>query len=224
MKISDIPINLRPREKATLYGIETLSDQELLALIIGSGVRGNSAIDIADELLKTYGGSMVQLAKSSYRELEQFQGLKTSNALKLLATFEFHNRLNSPAYKRITKIEGPNDVYSRYQYLENFDQEVLVLIMLDLRMKIIKEKVLYKGTYDSFSIDVRQVIQEVILAKAKYFIIAHNHPDGETKPSSDDILTTKAIEKTAKNLGIKLIDHIIIFKDGFASAMNPTQI
>ena len=224
MKISDIPLNLRPREKAVLYGIEKLTDQELLALIIGSGVRGNSAIEIAGELLKTYSNSMEGLSKSSFRELESFKGLKKSNALKLLATFEFHNRLNSPTYKKITKIEGPKDVFLRYQYLENFAQEVLVLIMLDTKMRIIKEKVLYEGTFDSFSIDIRQIVQEVILAKAKSFILVHNHPDEESKPSNDDILTTKAIAKTTKNLGIKLIDHIIIYKGGFSSVINNAQI
>ena len=223
MKISDIPLNLRPREKATLYGIEKLTDQELLALIIGSGVRGNSAIDIAGDLLKTYSNSMEGLSKSSFRELESFKGLKKSNALKLLATFEFHNRLNSPTYKKITKIEGPRDVYSRYQYLENLSQEVLVLIMLDLKMRIIKEKILYQGTFDSFSIDVRQIIQELILAKAKSFILVHNHPDEETNPSNDDIITTNVIAKTTKNFGIKLIDHIIIYKGGFSSIINKEE-
>ena len=167
---------------------------------------------------------MEGLSKSSFRELEAFKGLKKSNALKLLATFEFHSRLNSPAYKKVTKIEGPKDVFLRYQYLEDFSQEVLVLIMLDLKMRIIKEQVLYQGTFDSFSIDVRQVVREVILAKAKSFILVHNHPDEETKPSADDILSTKAVAKTTKNLGIKLIDHIIIYKGGFSSVINNEEV
>ena len=216
MRISDIPINLRPREKALQYGIEELSDQELLTLIIGSGTRGNSAFDIATDLLKSHANSLELLSRTNYQSLIGYLGLKKSIALRLLATFEFHKRLISGRYQKVEKIESVSDVYFRYKYLENFDQEVLVILMLDLKLRIIKEKVLYKGTFDSFTIDVREVIQELILAKAKYFYLLHNHPDEEKEPSDDDILSTKVIEKTAKNLGIQLINHLVIFKGGFS--------
>lgn len=219
MKISDIPYYLRPREKAMCYGIEKLNDQELLALIIGSGVRGYSAVDIANELLKTHGNSLELLAKTTYESLQDYQGLKKSIALRLLATFEFNRRLNSSLYKSVAKIEDPGDVYKRYQYLENFDQEVLIILMLDSKMKIIKEKLLYKGTKDSFSIDVREVVQEVILAKAKLFILIHNHPDGNKDISKEDLLATKMVQKSSSSLGIKLVDHIVIFKGGYSSIL-----
>lgn len=217
MKISDIPFYLRPREKALQFGIEELSDQELLALIIGSGSKGNSAIDIAGELLKTHANSMESLSNTNYRSLLGYLGLKKSIALRLLATFEFHKRLASPKYQKVVQIESNSDVYFRYKYLENFDQEVLVIIMLDLKKRILKEKVLYKGTFDGFSIDVREVIQELILARAKYFYLVHNHPDEESTPSDEDVLATKMINKTTSNLGIKLIDHVVIYRNGFSS-------
>ena len=88
--------------------------------------------------------------------------------------------------------------------------------MLDLKHRIIKEKTLYKGTFNSFSIDVRQVIQELFLAKAKFFYLIHNHPDEESSPSNEDILATKVIEKASKNLSIKLLDHIVVFKGGYS--------
>jgi len=216
MKISDIPINLRPREKALQYGIEELSDQELLALIIGSGGKGNSAIDIAGELLKTHANSMESLSNTNYASLQTYLGLKKSIALRLLATFEFHKRLNSSKYKNVLIIESLNDVYFRYKNMENLDHEELVILMLDLKHRIIKEKVLYKGTFDSFSIDVREIIEELILAKAKYFYLIHNHPDEETEASQEDIFATKVVEKASKNLGIKLINHLVIYKGGFS--------
>ena len=134
MKISDIPFNLRPREKALHYGIEELSDQELLALIIGSGGRGNSAIDIANELLKSHANSMESLSNTNYQSLLSFLGLKKSIALRLLATFEFHKRLNSSKYKNPLKIESVHDVYFRYQNMEDLDHEELVILMLDLKL------------------------------------------------------------------------------------------
>ena len=215
MRISDIPENLRPREKALQYGIEELSDQELLALIIGSGVRGHSAIDIAGELLSTYAYSLEALSNTNYQSLLGHLGLKESIALRLLATFEFHKRLISNRYQKITKIDNEEQVYFRYRYLENYDQEVLIILMLDLKGRIIKEKELYKGTFDSFSIDVKQVIQELILAKAKSFYLIHNHPDEEPRASEEDILATKVIEKASKNLSIKLLNHVVIFKGGY---------
>ena len=217
MKISDIPINLRPREKALMYGIEELSDQELLALIIGSGGRGNSAIDIAGELLKTHANSMESLSNTNYCSLLSYLGLKKSIALRLLATFEFNRRLNTYKYKNPSRIDTIHDVYFRYQNMENLDHEELVILMLDLKHRIIKEKVLYKGTFDSFEIDVRQVLQELVLAKAKFFYLIHNHPDEDSSPSDDDILSTKIVEKASKNMGINLIDHLIIFRGGFSS-------
>ena len=216
MRISDIPENLRPREKALQYGIEELSDQELLALIIGSGVRGHSAIDIAGELLSTYAYSLEALSNTNYQSLLGHLGLKESIALRLLATFEFHKRLISNRYQKITKIDNEEQVYFRYRYLENFDQEVLVILMLDLKGRIIKEKTLYKGTFDGFSIDVKQIIQELILAKAKSFYLIHNHPDEEPIASEEDILATKVIEKASKSLSVKLLNHIVIFKGGYS--------
>jgi DNA repair protein RadC len=216
MRISDIPENLRPREKALQYGIEELSDQELLTLIIGSGTRGNSAFDIATELLRSHANSLELLSRTNYQSLLGFRGLKKSIALRLLATFEFHKRLISGRYQNITKIDSVSEVYFRYKYLENFEQEVLVILMLDLKLRIIKEKILYKGTFDSFTIDVREVIHELVLATAKYFYLIHNHPDEEKEPSEDDILSTKIVEKTALNLGIQLLNHLVIFKGGFS--------
>ena len=215
MKISDIPLNLRPREKALRFGIEELSDQELLALLIGSGGVDNSAMDIAGTLLKTHGNSMEALSLENYASLTGYLGLKESKGMRLLATFEFHKRLNSHRYKNMTKIESNYDIYSRYKNMENLDHEELIVLMLNSSKKILKEIVLYKGTFDSFEIDIRQIVQELILAKAKYYYLIHNHPDNESSPSQEDILATKIIEKTSSNLGIKLINHLIILKGGF---------
>lgn len=216
MRISDIPINLRPREKALQYGIEELSDQELLALIVGSGTKGHSAIDIASDLLQTHVNSLELLSSTNYQSLLGYLGLKKSIALRLLATFEFHKRLISNKYQNLVKIESVEDVYFRYKFMEDFEQEVLIILMLDLKHRIIKEKTLYKGTFDTFTIDVRQIIQELILAKAKYFYLLHNHPDEEASPSEDDIIATKVVEKSAKNLGVNLENHLIIFKGGYS--------
>lgn len=217
MKIKEIPKEIRPREKAISYGIESLSDQELLALIIGSGVANHSALDIADDLLKENLKSLTSLFNSNLESLSSYKGLKKNNALKLLATFELHKRVNSVKYQKSQILSSASEVYDYYKYLEDFEQEVLVLLILDSKFRLKKEKTLYKGTFDSFTINVSEILKELVLAQAKAFILLHNHPDGTPKPSSHDIVATKAIEKSSKNLGVKLVDHIIIFKDGYYS-------
>lgn len=224
MKIKEIPEETRPREKAARLGIEFLSDQELLALIIGSGVYGHSALDIASELLSTNFNSLSNLSESSLESLKSYKGLKENNALKLLAAFEFHKRLISSKYHKQEVICSAEQIYSRYKYLESYEQEVLIILMLDSKFRLKKEKTLYKGTYDSFMINVNEVLKELVLGNAKNFILIHNHPDGNKEPSKNDIVTTKTIEKSSKNLGLNLIDHLIIFKDGFYSFKKGNKI
>lgn len=216
MRIKDLPIEAMPREKALQFGIEQLSDQELLALIIGSGGKNNSALEIAASLLSTY-HSMHSLSLSSFASLSQQKGLKESGCLKLLAAFEFHNRLNSPQYQKSKPLSNAASIYYRYRYMETLDQEIFVILCLDSKKNIIKEKTLYKGTSDGCKIDIIDIIRELLINKTSYFALIHNHVDGATFPSNEDKLTTINIEKVALELGIKLFDHIIIYSGGYYS-------
>ena len=216
MKIKDLPIESRPREKAKHHGIETLSDQELLALIIGSGVKGCSAIDIARNLLSTY-PNLLTLAKANLNALENQFGLSSNRALNLLAAFEIYNRLISPQYQIDSYINDEKDVYLRYRYLEGYSQEVLAILMLNRNNKILKEKILYKGTESDISINPTEICAELIISKCKKYILIHNHPNGEKYPSEDDEYTTSTIIKAAENIHISFVDHIIIYPGGFYS-------
>lgn len=216
MNIKEIPAQFRPREKALHYGIENIADDELLALIIGSGVSGHSAIEISRTLLSTY-INLSSLVNANLSSLEEISGLSKIQALKLLATFELHNRLNSPANQKEIIVSNSQDIYLRYRYLENCSQEVMAILMLNNKMKIIKEKILYKGTQDNLSISPKEIYSELILSKCHKYILVHNHPDGSQEPSDEDIFATKAIEKITKPLGIRMIDHIIIHAGGYYS-------
>lgn len=216
MKIKDLPISLRPREKALHYGIEQLSDEELLAIIIGSGVHGYSALDIAHDLIKTNLG-LNRLVASTYSSLEEQFGLSTNMVLRLLAVFELHNRLNSPMYNHEYKIENSEDIYKRYRYLENYPQEVLGIVMLNKKNVIIKEKILYKGTSEHININPNEIYSELLQSKCKKYVLIHNHPDGNVKPSEEDLLATEVIEKTCHKLLMIMIDHIIIYPGGYYS-------
>ena len=216
MKIKELPKEIRPREKALHFGVESLSDEELLALLIGSGVKGCSAIEIARNLLNSY-LTLVSLANTNISSLEEHFGLSKITALKLLATFEFHNRLNSPSYQHSYIIKNSEDIYVRYRYLENYTQEVLAIVMLNRENKIIKEKMLYKGTDSDISVNPKEIYAELIISKCKNCVLIHNHPDGNLNPSDDDIYTTQVINNTCKTLQIKVLDHLIIYPGGYYS-------
>ncbi len=216
MKIKELPPELRPREKALHHGIENLTDEELLTLIIGSGVKGCSALDISRNLLGTY-LSLSSLANTNFSSLEEHFGLSKNTALRLLATFEFHNRLNSPFYQHHYSINSAEDIYMRYRYLENYSQEVLAIVMFNRKRVIIKEKILYKGTNENVNISVKEIYTELIMSRCSSYALIHNHPDGISEPSEDDIFFTNLIEETCNNLNIKLYDHIIIYPGGYYS-------
>lgn len=216
MKIKELPREIRPREKAEHFGIESLSDEELLALIIGSGVKGCSAMDISRDLLTTY-LTLSSLSKSNLSSLEEHFGLSKITALKLLATFEFHNRLNSPLYQHRYLVGSSQDIYERYRYLENFTQEVLAVVLLNKKKEIIKEKILYRGTNNDLSISPKEICLEIISSRCSQFILIHNHPDGNINPSEDDIYATEVIKSTVEPLQIKLLDHLIIYPGGYYS-------
>lgn len=216
MKIKELPREIRPREKAIHYGIESLSDEELLALIIGSGVKGCSAMDISRDLLTTY-LTLSSLASANLSSLEEHFGLSKITALKLLATFEFHNRLNSPLYQHRYLVLSSQDVYERYRYLENFTQEVLAIVLVNKKKEIIKEKILYRGTDNNLSLSPKEICLEIVSSRCSRFILIHNHPDGNPEPSEEDIYATEVIKNTVESLQIKLLDHIIIYPGGYYS-------
>ena len=219
MKIKELPKEARPREKALIYGIESLSDSELLAIIIGSGVHNKSALEIGASLLETY-SSLFYLSKAKSASLKQQFGLSKISALKLEATFEFHNRLNTSKYKELTPIESSESVYEKYRYLENSDQELLIILMLDNNNQILKEKTLYRGTSGFVDLNLREIIIELAQNNTRKFYLIHNHPNGESFPSQEDIIATSTIAEQTKKLGMKIMDHLIIYKSGYYSFKN----
>lgn len=219
MKIKELPKEARPREKALIYGVETLSDQELLALIIGSGVKNKSALEIGASLLDSY-SSLFYLSKAKSASLKQEFGLSKISALKLEATFELHNRLMSSRYQSLDPIESSEDVYQRYRYLESSDQELLIILMLNTNNQILKEKILYKGTNSFLELNLREIIIELAQNNTRKFYLIHNHPNGESFPSQEDILATSKIANQTKPLGMKMLDHLIIYKNGYYSFKN----
>lgn len=223
-RIKDLSIIDKPREKALRFGIETLSDEELLALIINSGVVGYSSLDIARDILNDCHYLSELLYKPS-EYFKSFKGLKDAKALKLVAALEVAKRINEKQHllqEENTVIDSVS-LYKRYSLsLAHLKQEVLVIIILNKNKKIVYEKILYQGNDANITVDFRQIIHLLVMYNAYYFYLIHNHPNNTTYPSEFDTEFTEKIIQKARNVNVELLDHLIITLSGYYSFLEET--
>lgn len=214
MRIKDIPEHLRPREKALLRGVSTLSTIELLALLISSGTKNKSALDIAAELYTSY-HSLKSIANLDVQDFTKIKGFSEAKAVKLCACFELSRRILEET--EMWKYEDAKSVFKHFLHLRFLSYETVYIVILNRKMEVIKEKELYKGSSDSVVTSINEILREVMLMNARYFILIHNHPDGIAEPSELDLLTTEELFSKAKEQSIKLLDHIIIGTEEYYS-------
>ena len=215
--IRNLPLLDRPREKALRYGVSKLSDIELLAIVIGSGYKDNSATEIATNLLTKYGG-LSGLEEASITELKKNKGIKNVRALNIAVTFEFYKRLINKTSEQNEVIIDSEYLYNKYRHVINHaTQEHLFLIILNCKKKIIYETVLSKGTSDSIQLFFEDIYRELVSHNGKYYYLVHNHTNGEHTPSKEDIMTTSILSYKSKRAKIPLLDHIIISSSGYYS-------
>lgn len=221
-KIDDLPTLDKPREKAARFGIETLSDEELLALIINVGTVGHSSLDIAREVLNDC-HTLTALYNKPYQYFHSFKGLKRVNALKLAATIEIARRMNEKTrlvYEEKVEINS-DSLYQRFALsLVGQAQENIVLVILNKNRQIIFEKILYKGDDENVTISPREIINLLVLHNGYSFYLVHNHPNNSLQPSDYDIEITEKINKRAEKIGVKLLDHLIIGQTGYYSFLH----
>lgn len=206
----------KPREKALMNGFDKLSDTELLALIIESGTRNNSAFELAMKILSMC-GSLQQLPHVLFSELTSLPGIKNARALRILACVELAKRMKSLDVKT-TYIGHSKDVF---YYLENRmmyeKQENFIALYLDAKHHIIREKILFLGSLEASLVHPREVFKEALHISASCMIVAHNHPSGDPSPSKADIEITKILYDTGKIMQIPILDHVIIGKKSYFS-------
>lgn len=208
--ISDLPVLDRPREKGRRYGLESLSDIELLAIILASGFRGSNAIEISASLYNKYSG-LNNLSEVSIAELKKNKGIKNAKSIILAAVFEIHRRL---VIKGNEMDDGQvNEEYLLNKYrnvLSRSNQENLILVLLNSKQQIIYETVLYRGSENMISLSFKDIYRVLLTNNAKSYYIIHNHVDGDSAPSEQDIIATNEIVLQCKRVNIKLVDHLII--------------
>ena len=214
--IHDLPKDERPRERLVKFGEQALPAQELLQLILGRGVAGESVAITAQKLLAQF-GSLQKLAEASIEELSSIKGIGLAKAAQIKATFEISRRLSTqvPTYKS-KELTDPEKVYRLIKgKLKDYHKEHFYIIALNSRNYSIAE--VSVGSLNTSVVHPREVFAEAIKNKAASVIFAHNHPSGDPEPSEDDLEITKQLTESGKILGIEVIDHIIITKTGFTS-------
>ncbi len=211
LKIKDLPKEERPYEKLAYYGVEALSNEELLAILLKTGYRDISSKDLANILLKK-AGSVVGLTQLKYSELCKIKGIGMSKAAILLATFELAKRVELARVQiKKHKLNSSKMVFEYYaSKIGNKKQEHFYVVYLDNAKKIIDDKLLFIGTINYSVVHPREVFKEAYLLSASALICVHNHPSGNVFPSPEDLKLTNDLAQVGHILGIKLLDHIII--------------
>lgn len=223
MKIKELPYSDRPREKAIKYGLDKISNGELLAILLRNGTKGKSSIELSYEILQLTNG-INGLKNINIEELKNIKGISNVKAIQLLASIELSKRINDN--KEVgQKILDGYDVYDLIgDYIKYDEQENFIIILLDIKNNLINYKTLYKGGLNYNVIHMRDIFREVVRSNAFKFICVHNHPTGDPSPSQNDYNVTIEIIKNANMMGIKCIDHIIIGDNCYFSFKESTSL
>jgi len=215
----------RPRERLLQHGIEALSSQEILALVLGRGMKGEPVMVATQRLLSTF-GNLKGIADASLEELMQLNGIGTAKAAQLKAAFELGKR--AECHTEPTKsgqIGSPEDAVAQIKMkLKDKKKEHFWVLLLDTRNKVIKMSEVSIGSLNASIVHPREVFKEAISASAASVILIHNHPSGDPQPSEEDIKITKILAESGELMGINVLDHIIVCAKSHVSMKSRGQL
>jgi len=215
--VRDLPRQERPRERLQKFGPEALSAQELLALVIGRGIPKKSVMSIAQELLGKF-GNVKAISQATIEELSQIKGIGLAKAAQIKASFELGRREDLEPETINFDIKNPESVVKAIRAsIKDKAKEHFKLILLNPRNKIIGISTISIGTLNASLVHPREVFKDAIAHSAASVVLAHNHPSGDPEPSEDDLTITKRLIEAGKILGVEVIDHLIVGKNGFFS-------
>ncbi|MGC4129393.1 MAG: DNA repair protein RadC [Bergeyella sp.] len=218
MNLKSLAEDDRPREKFLLKGRNALSDSELLAIIMGSGNREESAVDLARKILNSTGNNWNTLSRLSLKDLMKFNGIGEAKAVSIAAALEIGRRKAQQEVPQKIKISDAKTAYEVLSpWLEDLQTEEFWAVFLNQSNEIIYRSQLTKGGISETIVDVRILFRTALEHFATGIIVAHNHPSGSLKPSEADIKVTRKVKEAGKVLDINIIDHLIISHKGFFS-------
>lgn len=211
--IKDLPKDLLPREKAVKYGFSSLSDEELLAISLGSGTKGINVLGLSQKILN--GKSFKDLKNLTLEDLKKIKGIGFAKALQILSIIEIAKRMEEPEDR--IKITSVSDAYQFLKYLSKESQEHMVALYLNSSNELLAKETIAKGSLNVVRVLPRDILYYALKYNCNGIIVAHNHPNASSKPSQEDIDFTKKLFNISIELGFEILDHIIIGKSDFFS-------
>jgi DNA repair protein RadC len=207
----------RPRERLLARGGDRLSTEELVTLVLGAGTPGRPAAVVARELLRHAGG-LPALSRASPRELAAVRGVGEARAARVAAAFHLGRRAVERAATAAAQVRGPADVHQRLRpRMSGLVQEIFVVLALDIRNVVIDEIEVARGCLTGVDVHPREVFRPLIRQAAAAAVVAHNHPSGDPTPSDPDIALTRRLREVGELVGIPVLDHVVVGRDGFVS-------
>lgn len=201
----------RPREKLVANGAETLSSAELLAILIGSGNRKESAVDLMRRILGEHGNSLARLSKMTLEELQRYNGIGEAKAISIIAACELGRRREKETPEKRPEMCTAQSIYEYlWPMMRDLDVEESYVILMNQGFKLIDTVKLSHGGITETAVDVRLIMKHALLNNATIIALAHNHPSGNVKPSRDDDMLTKRIKEACDTMRIYMADHVII--------------
>lgn len=208
----------KPREKLLYKGRTVLSDAELIAILIGSGSREESAVELSKRILASVGNNLNDLGKLSIKQLTKFKGIGEAKAISIAAALEIGRRRRGENAKEVEKIKSSQDVFELLQPLiGDLSHEEFWIVYLNNSNKVLHKEQLSKGGITGTLVDVRLVLRQALENGAVGLVLAHNHPSGTLKPSTADKEITQKLKTASKALDIIVLDHLIITQKAYFS-------
>ena len=218
LSIKQWAVEDRPREKLLSKGIMSLSDAELLAILIGSGTKEASAVDLAKEILRASGNNLNDLSRMNVHDLKKFRGIGEARAISIVAAMELGRRRKLEEVRKKKRIGTSRDVYDFFHpFIGDLSHEEFWVLHLSRSNRILAWKKISQGGIAGTVTDVRLILKDALENTASSLIICHNHPSGNLQPSEADKEITLKIAEAAKIMDIRLLDHLIIGEGGYFS-------
>lgn len=217
IRMKDVPREERPRERLVRHGESHLSNQEILAILIGSGTRTESVMDLSNRLLMHFEGLKL-LSEATIEELTSIKGIGTAKGVMILAALELGKRIQQYRPEERYIIRSPEDGADYVmEEMRNLKQEHLVTLFLNTKNQIIHRQTIFIGSLNASIVHPREIYREAVKRSAASIICAHNHPSGDPSPSQEDIHVTRRLAEAGKIMGIELLDHLVIGQKSFIS-------
>jgi DNA repair protein RadC len=213
MVLKDIPVAARPREKLLTLGPSALADAELIALLLRTGLRGTSVLQLAQQLLDAFGG-LHGLLQASAADLKRIKGLGPAKRAEITAVMELARRSLAQRLAQRTVMSSPQQVkdFLRLQ-LAHEDQEVFAVMFLDVQNQLLQFEPMFRGTLSQTSVYPREVVKRALAVQASAVILAHNHPSGVAEPSRADEFLTQTLKQALQLIDVRVIDHLVVGGD-----------